>query len=81
MDRDQFVPTWTVANMEEIKKLTTDPVPILEVLRFSPMVQADEKSEKVQPSHKPCIVILREIPETPVEASFSHHVPANQLLV
>ncbi|XP_005411939.1 PREDICTED: la-related protein 4 isoform X6 [Chinchilla lanigera] len=68
MDSDQFVPIWTVANMEEIKKLTTDPDLILEVLRSSPMVQVDEKGEKVRPSHKRCIVILREIPETtPVE--------------
>uniref|UniRef100_A0A5F9CC07 HTH La-type RNA-binding domain-containing protein n=1 Tax=Oryctolagus cuniculus TaxID=9986 RepID=A0A5F9CC07_RABIT len=68
MDSDQFVPIWTVANMEEIKKLTTDPDLILEVLRASPMVQVDEKGEKVRPSHKRCIVILREIPETtPVE--------------
>uniref|UniRef100_A0A8C0DWI9 La ribonucleoprotein 4 n=1 Tax=Balaenoptera musculus TaxID=9771 RepID=A0A8C0DWI9_BALMU len=69
MDSDQFIPIWTVANMEEIKKLTTDPDLILEVLRSSPMVQVDEKGEKVRPSHKRCIVILREIPETtPVEA-------------
>uniref|UniRef100_A0A8C6RQQ1 HTH La-type RNA-binding domain-containing protein n=1 Tax=Nannospalax galili TaxID=1026970 RepID=A0A8C6RQQ1_NANGA len=68
MDSDQFVPIWTVANMEEIKKLTTDPDLILEVLRSSPMVQVDENGEKVRPSHKRCIVILREIPETtPVE--------------
>ncbi|XP_070266346.1 la-related protein 4 isoform X1 [Myotis yumanensis] len=68
MDSDQFIPIWTVANMEEIKKLTTDPEIILEVLRSSPMVQVDEKGEKVRPSHKRCIVILREIPETtPVE--------------
>ncbi|XP_048220386.1 la-related protein 4 isoform X4 [Perognathus longimembris pacificus] len=68
MDSDQFVPIWTVANMEEIKKLTTDLDLILEVLRSSPMVQVDEKGEKVRPSHKRCIVILREIPETtPVE--------------
>ncbi|XP_019062981.1 la-related protein 4 isoform X6 [Fukomys damarensis] len=68
MDSDQFVPIWTVANMEEIKKLTTDLDLILEVLRSSPMVQVDERGEKVRPSHKRCIVILREIPETtPVE--------------
>lgn len=68
MDSDQFVPIWTVANMEEIKKLTTNTDLILEVLRSSPMVQVDDKGEKVRPSHKRCIVILREIPETtPVE--------------
>ncbi|KAF6119435.1 La ribonucleoprotein 4 [Phyllostomus discolor] len=68
MDSDQFIPIWTVANMEEIKKLTTDLDLILEVLRSSPMVQVDEKGEKVRPSHKRCIVILREIPETtPIE--------------
>ncbi|XP_032149571.1 la-related protein 4 isoform X7 [Sapajus apella] len=68
MDSDQFIPIWTVANMEEVKKLTTDPDLILEVLRSSPMVQVDEKGEKVRPSHKRCIVILREIPETtPIE--------------
>ncbi|XP_063550070.1 la-related protein 4 isoform X11 [Gorilla gorilla gorilla] len=68
MDSDQFIPIWTVANMEEIKKLTTDPDLILEVLRSSPVVQVDEKGEKVRPSHKRCIVILREIPETtPIE--------------
>lgn len=33
MDSDQFIPIWTVANMDEIKKLTTDPDLILEVLR------------------------------------------------
>ncbi|XP_074082036.1 la-related protein 4 isoform X6 [Macrotis lagotis] len=68
MDSDQFIPIWTVANMEEIKKLTTDFDLILEVLRSSPMVQVDEKGEKVRPNHKRCIIILREIPETtPIE--------------
>ncbi|XP_029450848.1 la-related protein 4 isoform X2 [Rhinatrema bivittatum] len=68
MDSDQFVPVWTIANMEGIKKLTTDMSLILEVLRSSPMVQVDENGEKVRPNHKRCIIILREIPETtPVE--------------
>uniref|UniRef100_A0A8C2LTW0 HTH La-type RNA-binding domain-containing protein n=1 Tax=Cricetulus griseus TaxID=10029 RepID=A0A8C2LTW0_CRIGR len=68
MDGNQFIPISTVANLEEIKKLTTDQDLILEVLRSSPLVQVDEKGEKVRPSHKRCIVILREIPETtPVE--------------
>ncbi|XP_043939411.1 la-related protein 4 [Protopterus annectens] len=68
MDSDQFVPIWTIANMEGIKKLTTDMDLILDVLRTSPMVQVDEKGEKVRPNHKRCIIILREVPETtPVE--------------
>ncbi|EGW13334.1 La-related protein 4 [Cricetulus griseus] len=68
MDGNQFIPISTVANLEEIKKLTPDQDLILEVLRSSPLVQVDEKGEKVRPSHKRCIVILREIPETtPVE--------------
>ncbi|NXU54209.1 LARP4 protein, partial [Turnix velox] len=34
----------------------------------SPMVQVDERGEKVRPNHKRCIIILREIPETtPIE--------------
>ncbi|XP_036426707.1 la-related protein 4 isoform X2 [Colossoma macropomum] len=68
MDGDQFVPIWTIASMEGIKLLTTDMDLILEVLRASPMVQVDEKGEKVRPNHKRCIIILREVPETtPVE--------------
>ncbi|XP_039545090.1 la-related protein 4 isoform X3 [Pimephales promelas] len=68
MDSDQFVPIWTIANMEGVKLLTTDMDLILEVLRASPMVQVDEKGEKVRPNHKRCIIILREVPETtPVE--------------
>ncbi|XP_072539168.1 la-related protein 4 [Salminus brasiliensis] len=68
MDSDQFVPIWTIASMEGIKLLTTDMDLILEVLRASPMVQVDEKGEKVRPNHKRCIIILREVPETtPIE--------------
>ncbi|XP_041097488.1 la-related protein 4 isoform X2 [Polyodon spathula] len=68
MDSDQFVPIWTIASMEGIKTLTTDMDLILDVLRCSPMVQVDEKGEKVRPNHKRCIIILREVPETtPVE--------------
>ncbi|NWU89106.1 LARP4 protein, partial [Upupa epops] len=70
MDSDQFVPIWTIANMEGIKKLTTDMDLILDVLRSSPMVQVDERGEKVRPNHKRCIIILREIPETtPIEVN------------
>ncbi|KAJ8017098.1 hypothetical protein DPEC_G00014240 [Dallia pectoralis] len=68
MDSDQFVPVWTIASMESIKALTSDLELILDVLRASPMVQVDEKGEKVRPNHKRCIIILREVPETtPVE--------------
>ncbi|KAJ8370044.1 hypothetical protein SKAU_G00100720 [Synaphobranchus kaupii] len=68
MDSDQFIPIWTIASMEGIKTLTTDIGLILDVLRSTPMVQVDEKGEKVRPNHKRCIIILREVPEaTPVE--------------
>ncbi|XP_019737099.1 la ribonucleoprotein 4Aa isoform X1 [Hippocampus comes] len=68
MDSDQFVPIWTIASMDGIKVLTSDMELILDVLRSSPMVQVDEKGEKVRPNHKRCIIILREVPETtPVE--------------
>ncbi|KAF3696831.1 La-related protein 4 La ribonucleoprotein domain family member 4 [Channa argus] len=68
MDSDQFVPIWTIASMEGIKVLTTDIDLILDVLRSCPMVEVDEKGEKVRPNHKRCIIILREVPETtPIE--------------
>ncbi|XP_059185799.1 la-related protein 4 isoform X2 [Centropristis striata] len=68
MDKDQFVPIWTIACMEDIKALTTDMDLILDVLRASPTVQVDEAGEKVRPNHSRCIIILREVPETtPVE--------------
>lgn len=40
MDGDQYVPIWTVANFNQIKKLTTDIKLITEVLKESPNVQA-----------------------------------------
>ncbi|XP_018323017.1 la-related protein CG11505 isoform X2 [Agrilus planipennis] len=68
MDNDQYVPIWTVANFNQVKKLTKDIKLITEVLRESPNVQVDEEGVKVRPNHKRCIVILREIPDnTPVE--------------
>uniref|UniRef100_A0A2K6PTG0 La ribonucleoprotein 4B n=1 Tax=Rhinopithecus roxellana TaxID=61622 RepID=A0A2K6PTG0_RHIRO len=68
MDSDQYVPITTVANLDHIKKLSTDVDLIVEVLRSLPLVQVDEKGEKVRPNQNRCIVILREIPEsTPVE--------------
>uniref|UniRef100_A0A0P4YCI4 La-related protein n=2 Tax=Daphnia magna TaxID=35525 RepID=A0A0P4YCI4_9CRUS len=68
MDGDQYVPIWTVANFNQIKKLTTDIKLITEVLKESPNVQVDDEEMRVRPSHKRCIVILREIDgTTPVE--------------
>lgn len=68
MDSDQYVPITTVANLDHIKKLSTDLDLIVEVLRSLPLVQVDEKGEKVRPNQNRCIVILREISEsTPVE--------------
>ncbi|KAF7711999.1 hypothetical protein HF521_001010 [Silurus meridionalis] len=68
MDSDQFIPICTIANMEGVKLLTSDLDLIVELLKASPMVQVDEKGEKVRPNHKRCIIILREVPEsTPVE--------------
>lgn len=68
MDNDQYVPIWTVANFNQVKKLTKDISLITEVLRQSANVQVDEEGLKVRPNHKRCIVILREISDnTPVE--------------
>ncbi|KAK9886833.1 hypothetical protein WA026_018482 [Henosepilachna vigintioctopunctata] len=68
MDNDQYVPIWTVANFNQVKKLTTDIKLITEVLKESPNVQVDEEGLRVRPNHKRCIVILREIPDnTPIE--------------
>ncbi|XP_072154181.1 uncharacterized protein [Bemisia tabaci] len=68
MDNDQYVPIWTVANFNQVKKLTKDIKLITQVLKESPNVQVDEEGQKVRPNHKRCIVILREIPDsTPLE--------------
>lgn len=68
MDNDQYVPIWTVANFNQVKKLTKDIKLITDVLRESTNVQVDEEGLKVRPNHKRCIVILREIPDnTPIE--------------
>lgn len=64
MDSDQYVPIGTVANFNQIKGLTKDLNLIVEVLRESPHVQVDDSGKKVRPSHKRCVLILREIPET-----------------
>lgn len=68
MDGDQYVPIWTVANFNQVKKLTKDLDLVKNVMRESPNLQVDESGEKVRPNVKRCIVVLREIPEsTPVE--------------
>lgn len=68
MDSDHYVPIWTIANFNQVKKLTKDINLITEVLRESPNVQVDDEGLKVRPNHKRCTVILREVPEnTPVE--------------
>ncbi|XP_077580491.1 la-related protein 4B-like [Stigmatopora nigra] len=68
MDSDQYVPIVTVANLDHIKKLSTDMELIVDILRSLPLVQVDEKGEKVRPNQNRCIVILREVPEsTPVD--------------
>ncbi|XP_064410714.1 la-related protein 4B isoform X2 [Latimeria chalumnae] len=68
MDSDQYVPIMTVANLDHVKKLSTDMDLIVDVLRSLPLVQVDEKGEKVRPNQNRRIVILREVPEsTPIE--------------
>lgn len=54
MDGDQYVPIWTVANFNQIKKLTTDIKLITEVLKESPNVQASLAKFKIlSVSHHP----------------------------
>lgn len=68
MDGDQYVPIWTVANFNQVKKLTSDLELVKDVMRESPNLQVDDSGEKVRPNVKRCIVVLREIPEsTPIE--------------
>ncbi|RWS17420.1 la-related protein 4-like isoform X2 [Dinothrombium tinctorium] len=64
MDSDQYVPISTVANFDQVKKLTKNMKLIIDTLKESPCVQVDESEEKVRPVNKRCVLILREIPET-----------------
>ncbi|XP_063684592.1 uncharacterized protein LOC134818830 isoform X2 [Bolinopsis microptera] len=61
MDGDQFVPIWTVANFNAVKKLTTDIEVIKEALHSSTEVQIDSTGSKVRPVIKRCTLILRDI--------------------
>jgi len=66
MDSDQYVPIVTVANFDQVKKITRNMDLIVEVLKSSQCVQVDSTDQKVRPITKRCILILREIPdETP----------------
>nr|CAB3262944.1 uncharacterized protein LOC100185505 [Phallusia mammillata] len=69
MDNQTYVPIWTIANFNAVKKLTSDLNLVIEALKASSLVQVDDKEEKVRPNQTRCIVILREIPgDTPVES-------------
>ncbi|XP_043203590.1 la-related protein 4-like isoform X1 [Amphibalanus amphitrite] len=68
MDPDQYVPISTVANFNQVKKLTNNIELITQVLQDSPNVQVDATGTRVRPNHKRCTVILREVPDaTPME--------------
>ncbi|KAG1712151.1 La-related protein 4 [Nymphon striatum] len=68
MDHDQYVPIWTIAQFNQIKKLTSDMALVREALRDCSNVQVDPSGEKVRPIHERSVVILREIPsDTPCD--------------
>ncbi|XP_070187189.1 la-related protein 4-like isoform X2 [Littorina saxatilis] len=80
MDGDQYVPISTIANFNQVVKLTRDYDLIVEILRSSKLVQVDETGTKVRPKHNRSVLMLREIPETTskseVEELFnSEHCP------
>ncbi|GIY44557.1 hypothetical protein CDAR_53373 [Caerostris darwini] len=68
MDNDNYVAISTIANFNQVRRLTDDINLVVEVLRDSLIVQVDEAGEKVRPNPRTRVLILREIPHnTPVE--------------
>ncbi|GFX84259.1 la-related protein 4 [Trichonephila clavipes] len=68
MDSDNYVAISTVANFNQVRRLTDDLNLVVEVLRESAVVQVDEAGEKVRPNPRSGVLILREIPpDTPVQ--------------
>ncbi|KAF8763576.1 La-related protein Larp4B like protein [Argiope bruennichi] len=68
MDADNYVAISTVANFNQVRRLTDDLNLVVEVLRESAVVQVDEAGEKVRPNPRSGVLILREIPEeTPLK--------------
>ncbi|XP_040569498.1 uncharacterized protein Larp4B isoform X1 [Lepeophtheirus salmonis] len=63
MDSDQFVSICTVANFNQVKKLTADIELVTQVLRESNNVQVDADGLKVRPNQPRCTVIIRDTPE------------------
>lgn len=75
MDSESYVPIATIANFEQVKKLTRSLDLVVDVLKESPVVQVDESGTKVRPisaaatressqQSQRSVLILREIPET-----------------
>jgi hypothetical protein len=58
MDGDQYVPIWTVANFNQIKKLTTDIKLITEVLKESPNVQVIYRNYEEEKTRSISITII-----------------------
>lgn len=65
MDGNGYVPIITIANFDQVKRLTTDKQLVVDVLKDSLVVQVDETGENVRPVvHKRCVLILREIADS-----------------
>ena len=59
MDGDQYVPIWTVANFNQVKKLTTDIKLITDVLKDSPNVQVSSLFSPFLQSKSVCDEMFR----------------------